>query len=196
MTGLEDQEDLPIPVAPWNITASRHVLKDRWISVRADDCRTSEGKEIAPFYVLEYPDWVQVVAIDTEDNVILVEQYRHGLGIISLELPAGAIESTDASPLIAGARELQEETGYGGPSWQCAGRLSPNPASHNNLCHVVVALNVSFQRAVIDDPTERVRVVRVPIRAAIDLAMSGGIVQAMHVASMFLGLGAAGKWRP
>jgi hypothetical protein len=72
----------------------------------------------------------------------------------------------------------------------------PNPASHNNLCHVVVALNVSFQRAVIDDPTERVRVVRVPIRAAIDLAMSGGIVQAMHVASMFLGLGAAGKWRP
>jgi 8-oxo-dGTP pyrophosphatase MutT (NUDIX family) len=181
---------------PWTVNASRRVLKDRWISVRADDCRTSEGKEIAPFYVLEYLDWVQVVAVDTEDHIILVEQYRHGLGVTSLELPAGAIESTDANPLIAGARELQEETGYGGPNWQSVGRLSPNPASHNNLCHVVVALGVSFQKAPVDDPAERVRVVRLPIPDAIHLAMSGGIIQAMHVASMILGLSVTGKWKP
>ncbi|NHN84942.1 NUDIX domain-containing protein [Acetobacter musti] len=184
------RKDIP---GSWTVRSSKYVLKDRWISVRADDCLTPDGTEIAPFYVLEYPDWVQVVALDGEDHVILVGQYRHGLGGMSLELPAGVMEPGDDGPLSAGARELREETGYGGAEWRCVGRLSPNPSTHNNFCHVVLAQGVSFLGEPVDDPTERIRVVRVPVAEAVQLAMSGGIVQAMHVASLLMALNAAGK---
>ncbi len=97
--------------APWTVERSFHVVKDRWISLRADTCRTREGVSIDPFYVLEYPDWVQIVAIDEDDKLILVEQYRHGLEIISLELPTGGMEAQDGDPLSAARRELAEENG-------------------------------------------------------------------------------------
>src|SRR4051794_32365072 len=60
---------------PWTVKNSRDVIRDRWVKLRADDCVTAEGVEIAPYYVLEYPDWVHVVALDDEDHIILVEQY-------------------------------------------------------------------------------------------------------------------------
>lgn len=88
----------------------QYVLRDRWISVHADDCVTAEGVEISPYYVLEYPDWVNVVALDEYDHVLLIRQYRHGLGRISLELPCGGAEPGE-STLDAARRELLEETG-------------------------------------------------------------------------------------
>ena len=64
----------------WRVTGSRYVHKDRWIAVRADDCVTEDGVSVAPYYVLEYPDWVEIVALDADDNLLLVRQYRHGVG--------------------------------------------------------------------------------------------------------------------
>jgi 8-oxo-dGTP pyrophosphatase MutT (NUDIX family) len=124
----------------WTVESSTHVVRDQWISVRADNCRTPEGVEVAPFYVLEYADWVQVVALDDQEHVILVEQYRHGLGITSLELPTGSMEPEDVDPLDAGRRELVEETGFEADSWQHIATLAPNPANQNNRCHIVLAL--------------------------------------------------------
>src|SRR5262249_43293025 len=92
----------------WAVESSTYVLKDRWISVRADTCRTTDGVEISPFYVLEYADWVQIVAVDDQDHVVFVEQYRHGLGITSLELPTGAMEPEDTDSIAAAQRELAE----------------------------------------------------------------------------------------
>jgi len=104
------------------VTRSRHVYRDRWISVRADDCVTASGVEVKPFYVLEYPDWVHVVAVDRYDHILLVRQYRHGLGEVSLELPGGMMDRMDVDPVAAGMRELLEETGTG------AKRLGWSPA--------------------------------------------------------------------
>jgi 8-oxo-dGDP phosphatase len=180
-------------VRPWTVRSSKQLLRDRWISVRADDCITPEGTAIAPFYVLEYPDWVNVVAIDTEDHVLLVRQYRHGLGCVTLGLPAGSIEPGEPM-LDAAARELLEETGYGN-----AGALthissfSPNAASHTNLCHIVLAENVSPVCVPQDDPYEALEIERVPWRAALDLALSGAMVQGITVASLVMGLRAAKK---
>jgi 8-oxo-dGTP pyrophosphatase MutT (NUDIX family) len=188
----DDEKNAPLA---WTTMASSHLIKDRWLSVRADVCRTVDETEIAPYYVLEYPDWVNVVAIDADDCLILVEQYRHALGGLSLELPAGAIEPSDVDPMGAGARELLEETGYGSRSWFYITRLSPNPATHNNHFHVVVALDAELQQPPLNDPMERVRVVRVPVRDALDLASSGGIVHAMHIASLLLALKSLGKNR-
>jgi 8-oxo-dGDP phosphatase len=194
----EEQNEDPeaAGLKPWRITRSSRPLQDRWLTVRADDCVTVDGVEIAPYYVLEYPDWVQVVALDPDDNIILVEQYRHGLGLMSLALPGGAVDAGDADPVAAGARELREETGFSAREWLHVGSLSPNPANHNNLCHIVLARDVECCLAPADDPTERIRLVRMPIREAIRLALEGGMIQAIHVAALTLALHKAGKWNP
>ncbi|MGO9486183.1 MAG: NUDIX hydrolase [Rhodomicrobium sp.] len=180
-------------VQPWKIRSSKRVLCDRWISVRADDCVTAEGVEVSPYYVLETADWVNVVALDAADNVLLVRQYRHGLGRISLELPAGCIDAGEPV-LEAAARELAEETGYGkARELTLVSSLSPNTASHCNLIHTVLATQVLAIGEPCYDAVEVLEVERVPYREALNLAFSGAIMQSTHVASLVLGLGAAKK---
>jgi 8-oxo-dGDP phosphatase len=178
---------------PWKVRGSKHVLRDRWISVRADDCVTAEGVELSPFYLLEYPDWVNVVAIDAEDHVILVRQYRHGLGRMSLELPSGGRDLGEPV-LEAAARELFEETGYGSQrALTLVASLSPNPASHTNFAHTVLAEEAAIVGAPQPDATEVIEVERVPCAKAVELALSGGILHTGHVTALLLGLRAAGK---
>jgi 8-oxo-dGTP pyrophosphatase MutT (NUDIX family) len=167
----------------WRVSASRVVHKDRWIHLRADDCLTDEGAVVAPFYVLDYPDWVHVVAFDADDNVLLIRQYRHGLGDISIELPAGAMDADDVDPLVAGARELLEETGHAG-TLSLYGTLSPNPSSHANRMHTVIARDVVRVAAPLDDPTERIESFWVSRAEALRLALSGEMVAAIQVASL------------
>jgi 8-oxo-dGDP phosphatase len=191
---VSDKSQNPLPI--WTVERSAYALKDRWISVRADACRTDEGVLLDPFYVIEYPDWVQIVAIDADDRLVLVEQYRHGLGISSLELPAGAIEADDDDLIAAGRRELEEETGFRSGEWQLIATLAANPANQTNRCHVVLARNVVACGTPDDSPTERVRVSLLPVDDVARLARSGGIVQAMHVAALALALTSIGRWVP
>src|SRR4051794_40784446 len=116
---------------PWTVLTSRHVHRDRWIAVRADECRSASGALIAPYYVLEYPDWVHVVALDHNDLLLLTRQYRQGDRSVSLELPCGTIDPSYSTPEAAARRELLEETGCTG-TFEPVGRFSPNPATHNN----------------------------------------------------------------
>jgi len=182
------------PLPHWSTVASRHVFRDRWISVRADDCVTDTGVAIAPFYVLEYPDWVQIVALDAQDNLVLARQYRHGLGRVSLELPAGTMDPEDPDPVATAARELLEETGYGGAArMRLVGTLSPNPANHANRAYVVLAEGVAPLRPPAADATEVIAVELMPCREALRRVVDGSIVHAIHIASLILGLQAAGK---
>jgi 8-oxo-dGTP pyrophosphatase MutT (NUDIX family) len=137
---------------------------------------------------------VHVVAIDDDDNLILVEQYRHGLGKASLELPAGAIDPTDSGPLEAAARELKEETGYVAQLLSETLVMSPNPATHNNRFHVVLARGVTRRHAPLQDPTERLNVIRVPIREVVRRLVRGDMLHSMHVASLAVALTSIGRW--
>ena len=85
----------------WKFLHSVYVLQNRWVSLRADTCQLPKGHTIAPYYVLEYPPWVTVVALTTNEQVVLVRQYRHGVQQTLLELSSGAVDATDASPSAA-----------------------------------------------------------------------------------------------
>ena len=95
------------------------------------------GKEHS-FYVLSTPDWVNVVAVTPEKKLVMVTQYRHGSGEISLEIPGGAVDQGE-EPLQAARRELREETGYETSQWIQLGQLRPNPAILSNTCFIFLA---------------------------------------------------------
>jgi 8-oxo-dGTP pyrophosphatase MutT (NUDIX family) len=175
----------------WTVSRSRIVFRDRWVSLRADDCLTPTGVEVAPFYVLEYPDWVHVVAIDADDHIILVRQYRHGLGGVTLELPGGMMDAADDDSSATAARELAEETGYTAPFFRAVASLSPNPATHTNRLHVVLAEHARLTGRPAPEPDESIAVIRMPAEEAIRIALAGEMVHAQHVAALLIGLKAA-----
>lgn len=176
----------------WRVIASRHIHKDRWISVRADDCVTPDGVTVAPYYVLEYPDWVHVIAVTPDQKIVLIDQYRHALGGVSLEIPAGNIDPTDAGPIEAAARELVEETGYTADEYRLVTKLSPNPATHTNVIHVVLALNARKHSSQSLDPTEQITVSLMSCRDLVAGILLGDMIQALQVSSIFLALENAG----
>lgn len=185
---MSDQASGPTTasLSAWRVLSTETVLDSPWLKVRADRCVTAEGHEVSPYYVLEYPDWALVIATDTEGQLILVKQYRHGAGVISTELPCGGIDKSDADPIAAGQRELLEETGYGGGQWTYLGRLAANPATQTNYCHIVLAAGVGKIAEPVEDAAEKLVVIRTPVEAAIHLALSSGMHQAMHVAALMI----------
>nr|WP_237182282.1 NUDIX hydrolase [Roseomonas marmotae] len=172
---------------------SRSVLRDRWIDVTADACRDARGHLLDPFYTFSYPDWVQVVALTPEDGIVLVRQYRHGAQAQTLELPAGAMETSDAGPVETAARELREETGFVAGSLRHVCSLHPNTATHRNLCHTVLALDVLPTATTQHEPGEDIAVEILPLTAVLAGLNAGLLPQAMHVSALLLALSDAGK---
>lgn len=177
----------------WHVVDSTYIVKDRWLSLRADVCRLPNERTIAPYYVFEYPDWVNVVALTEDGNVVLVKQYRHGLQRTLTELPCGGVEPQDASPLAAARRELLEETGYSSEHFIQTGVLSANPANHTNMTYCFLATSVRQIAAPVLDDTEQLEVVLLPLEEVIELMHNGGILQALHVGSLFFALKALGR---
>ena len=79
-----------------------------------------------------YPDWINIVAITTDDRLLLVRQYRHVAGRFFLEIPGGGLDERDIDTKKAARREPEQETGYIAQDWQLVSTLYPNPASHTN----------------------------------------------------------------
>ena len=182
-------------ILPWRVTDSKTLLRDRWIDVRGDACVTARGVDVAPYYVLGYPDWVHVLAIDDADRIVLVTQYRHALGGPSTELPGGAVDAGDTDIIAAGRRELVEETGYAAATFELVARLSPNPATHANRVHILLARGAFKAGNAQPEPSEDLVVDLLPRQGVVDLALSGGMINAVHVGLLMIGLRALDQAR-
>lgn len=126
----------------WEVLKSEYLYKRPWLTVRKEEVRLPNGNVIPEYYVLEYPDWVNVIAITKDQKFVFITQYRHGLGEVSYEICAGVCEKEDASPLVSAQRELLEETGYGNGKWKEIMTISANPSTHTNLTHCFLAVDV------------------------------------------------------
>lgn len=177
----------------WTIVKSRHLIKDKWISVRADTCKMPSGKIVSPYYVLEYPAWLNVVALTKNQEVILVQQYRHGCQKTVIELPSGCMEITDKTPLEAMKRELLEETGYSSNNFIEVCKISANPANLNNFTHGFLALEVDLVAEPKLDDTEQIKVIRRPLHEVIAMMKNQEFLQALHVSTLFYALSSMGN---
>jgi 8-oxo-dGTP pyrophosphatase MutT (NUDIX family) len=180
---------------PWTLLRSRTLIRDRWISLRADSLRKEDGAELSPWYVLEYPDWAAVVALTDDDRVVLVRQWRHAVQAWCLELPGGVMDATDADPVAACRRELREETGYAAPDWRGLYAAYPNPAIQTNRIHFVLAQGAAPAGPVAHDEGEAIRVECLPVAELLAGIGSGLLHQAMHAGALLAGLAAAGRIR-
>jgi 8-oxo-dGTP pyrophosphatase MutT (NUDIX family) len=169
---------------PWEIVSSSYVSRKDWFTVRLDRVRLPTGAEIAEYWVTEYRPWVNVVALTPSEEVVLIRQYRHGLGAVHFELPAGTTDAGESDLEAAARRELGEETGYGGGRWSPLCTLSANPALQNNLTHTFLAEGVTVLDQPKPDSSEDLRIHLVPVADLTSLIDGGGFVQALHVAPL------------
>jgi 8-oxo-dGTP pyrophosphatase MutT (NUDIX family) len=175
----------------WTVRSSRTLFRDRWLDIRADECLTGSGTELNPYYVLRYEDWVNVVAVTPGGTVVMIRQYRHGLGQAVLELPGGMSETGEDFAATA-LRELAEETGYVAPQAVPVCVFPVNPATHTNRLHTFLAMNAVRDRAPQCEAGEDLVVEEHRPAALLDALRQGRFGQSMHVGPILLALEAAG----
>ena len=106
------------------------------------------------FYVMETPDWINVVPVTPEGKIVLIRQYRAGTDEITVEIPGGVIDKKDVSPEAAAGRELEEETAYVSDDLTMLGAVHPNPSFMSNTCYFVLAKNAKPTGKTHFDPGE------------------------------------------
>ena len=167
----------------WRVLSSEYVAREPWYTVRVDRVQLPGGTIIPKYWISEYPPWVNVVALTADDQVVLIRQYRHGIGAVHFEIPAGTTDPEDTSLESAARRELLEETGYGGGTWSPLMTLSANPALQNNLTYTFLAEGVTPGPAS-PDASEDIRVHLVSLAELRRLLDEEAFVQALHVAPL------------
>ena len=201
MSKAKDSNDVmkPARILPgdpqrWEVVDSTYVANSPWFTVRRERVRLPNGAEIAAYWVSEYRPWVNVVAVTADDQLVMIRQYRHALGAVHFEIPAGTTDPGETDLEAATRRELLEETGYGGGTWSPLITLSANPALQNNLTHTYLAEGVTLLQPPHPEASEDLRVHLVPVAEVGALIDSGAdFIQALHVAPLLYFLRKRGR---
>ncbi len=150
-------------IKPWHLIGTKALADFRIFNVRSDRKISPRTQAEHDFFVIECANWVNVVALTPDQHIVMVEQYRHGSNTVELEIPGGMIDAADASPVLAGVRELREETGYEGRQARVLGEIFPNPAIMSNVCYTVLVEDCHCAHPVQFDHGEDISTRLVPV---------------------------------
>jgi len=174
-------------ILKWQKLSSRYLVKEQWATLRIDTCDLQNGIVKDDYFVLEYPNWVNAVALTADNEIIMVRQYRHAGDIISLEIPGGVIDG-DEKPEDAVRRELLEETGYSFQTITLIATLYPNPATANNVTYTYLLTGgIKTQEQHLDEH-EILNVEKYSIAEVKQLLLENKIDQSLHASALFYGL--------
>jgi 8-oxo-dGTP pyrophosphatase MutT (NUDIX family) len=170
----------------WRRRGSEIVADCRVFRVRRDVSVSPHKGSEHDFYVLESPDWINIIPLTADEEVVLIEQYRHGSEEVTLEIPGGMVDAGEL-PHTAAAREMLEETGYAAAREIVSlGKVRPNPAIHNNWIHTFLARDVSLRQKPLIESTEHTVVRLVPLTDIPRLISDGSINHALVVVGFHL----------
>jgi ADP-ribose pyrophosphatase len=173
------------PLRAWQVLTDTSLISQRWLQVREQRVRLANGHEIESFHLIQGPSWASVLCLTADEQVILVRQYRHGLGGASLELPAGVIEPSEAPP-DAARRELREETGFAADELSPLLMVAPEPARNTTLAHFFFARGAVRIADLALDNSEELEVVLVSVPELFELIDQGQMVHAAHIGAILL----------
>jgi len=171
--------------SPWDMQENNLHADCRIFEVRKQRLkRRSDGLE-GEFFVLDTNDWVNVLALTPDDKIILVRQFRYGSKEHSLEPPGGVVERGE-DPMVAGLRELQEETGYVGEEPKLLGVVRPNAAILSNRCHVILVRNTKKTAELNFDQHEELVTELYPVKELKEMVRRGEITHSIGLNSIMM----------
>jgi ADP-ribose pyrophosphatase len=168
----------------WKTLSSKYIIKKPWATLRVDNCELPDGRNANEYYVLEYPNWANAVAITEDGQMIMVRQYRHSADITSIEIPGGVIEDGE-DPIKAVERELLEETGYAFEKFELISTVYPNPATSNNVCYCYLATGGKKVQEQSLDANEDINVELYSIQQIKEMLLENKIPQSLHTTGLF-----------
>ena len=171
-------------VKPWRLLESKVDLSYQLFEIRTDTSRSPRTGQELKFVVLDTPDWVNIIPLTAEGNVILVKQFRHGIRQVSLETPGGLVEPGNTLAEAA-RRELLEETGFQGEDWSLLGSFYPQPAFLTNRYHTFLVKNAVKVSELKQDEGEDLEVVQVRLEQVPGLIREGKIGHALVIAGFY-----------
>ncbi len=189
MSDERSEERAPVASpSAWRRQGSEQLADCRVFRVRRDHSENPRGGRVHDFYVIEAPDWINVIPVTKAGEVVFIELYRHGSEEISLEIPGGMVDPGE-EPHETAARELLEETGYEAREVVLLGRTRPNPAIQDNWIHTFLAPGVERRGEPLNAGTEQTRVRLVPLEQVPALIAEGKITHSLVVVGFhWLGL--------
>lgn len=184
----------------WEPVKTEHLIQDRWIDFRRVEYRFPDGKTFTPYYNFSRRSYVVIVASDEEGRFLCVRQFRHGIGEVTTEFPAGGIEcsggkeyiskgdnvTTSENALAAAKRELEEETGYAGGKWTHLMTIPSCATIADNYAYIFRAKNCRKVCEPHPDDIEYLELRRLTGGEIEDLIAKEQFQQAMHVMAWLL----------
>ncbi len=173
------------PPLPWRRVKSSPELDFGIFRLReeiaADPRNDSEHRRV----VIEAPDWVNVIPITRQGELVLIRQFRFGIGSNTLEIPGGMVEPNE-EPIQAASRELEEETGYRAGRMKLLGSVHPNPAFQNNRCYSYLALDCERVHQGHPEPGEDIAVELRALGEISGLIAAGEITHSLVICAFYL----------
>jgi ADP-ribose pyrophosphatase len=176
----------------WKTLSSTYIHKGAWATLRSDRCEMPDGRIVEDYYVLEYPNWANAVALTEDNKILMVRQYRHAADIVSLEIPGGVIEAGEDAE-AAMRRELLEETGYQFTDVELISTVYANPSTANNKTFCYLAKGGKKIQDQHLDEHEHIVVEEYTIAEVKQLLADNKIAQALHCTGLFYALQKLGE---
>jgi len=171
-------------IRPWRELGREQLADCRIFTVeRTRAASPADGSEHDYFRVLSQ-DWVQVVPVTADNEIVMVRQYRHGAQKLTLEIPGGLVDAGE-DPAVAALRECREETGFTAPGVLLLSALNPNPAIHAHRLYAFVAPGAHKVAEIQDTATEQTAVELVPMAELTGRLRSGAIDHALVAATLW-----------